>query len=853
MSSIKPIIIVWQTLLGHYRLHRAQGLFLLLGLSLGVAILLGTLLLNQAATDAFNRAEATIGGKIIANIIPANGAKTFNEQHYVALRKKGHDNLMPMIEGMVVLENAKQFSLKGLDIIANLHRDAGPFIDSQLEQQQTNPKLQQQTSQVLPMAFSYPPYQLLVAQSQAKLLGLTDGQQLRTRSGQLLPKITIVDDDFGINYELVCDIRCAQSLLNQKDKLSSLVLTQPSNDEQQLIADIKLVSQNTLTLQTNDKNPENKAMGDAFFLNITAVSLLAFLVGCFIAYNAVRFSIDERLKLVQRLRLLGVSNNTLVTALLLELGAWAILASIIGGTLGFMLAQNLIAGVGLTVKQLFGGTNLLTLNALGQWWLQSFTISLTATTLATAGSFYQLSRHKPLENPEQTSNKHWQSVLGFTLLVAGCLLSLAKHTQVLGFIITFCWFLGVALLVPAIIKLSYALLGQLPTLKRYPKLHWAIEDGRQNPQRLSVAMMAFTVAIAASIGVNTMVSSFKLALENHLDLVLAEDIYLSPSDEQSPAIFAFLTDHPDVALAYRFLTTTTDIHASAVINSADSSPQKITVHTISDHPLRQNSINLVNQPNDLWQQFQQRKGVIINQTLALRFNLTTGDNISFGQTTTKILAVYYNYGSPNSAIAISQDWFSTLWPTVKNSEIGVFARQEPANVQPPAKNVIEQLKSQFNLKTHHYIEPQGIKNIALTIFKQTFKVTQLLIVLTLIIAAAGIYCACYAAQLNNQRQLTLLKVLGVSHRQLVGLSLLQLGFNAIIAALIAIPLGLMIAWASVAIVLQYSFGWHFPIVIEQGLLILIAISAIFIAVIAGAAPLYQQSRKTAISAFREAL
>ena len=850
MSHIKSTILVWQTLLGHYRLHRAQGVFLLMGLSLGVAILLGTLLLNHAATDAFERARSTIGGQVIASIIPTNGAKTFDEQIYTELRKRGHDNLMPVLEGAVILENREQISLQGLDIVANLNRDFGPLFSQGKASEKTNPKLENQTAQVLPMVFSYPPYQLLVSESQAKLLQFNQGQQLTTQQGEQLPKITIVTDDFGIDYNLVCDIRCAQNILGQPDKLSSLILLSQSHNQTKLLEDIEQLSQGTLTLVSSDKNPENKAMSDAFFLNITAVSMLAFLVGCFIAFNAVRFSIDERLKLVQRLRLLGVSNVSLMVALLLELITWAFLASIVGGILGFIIANNLSAGVGLTVRQLFGGTNILTVNTIGQWYLQSLNISLIATILATIGPLYQLSRQKPLEDRKMQTHRlhnqesHWQWITGLALLIIGSILTGAEHSQSIGFTITFCWFIGVALLIPKALNLSYALLCKTPQLSRYPKLHWAIEDGRQNPQRLSIAMMAFTVAIAASISVNTMVSSFQKALESHLDLVLAEDIYLSPNDAQSPAIYDYLTHHPDVALAYRFLSTTTQI------DTQTQGRQNISVSTMSNHSLRHNSINLAEQSPHLWQQLHAQKGVIINQTLAMRFNLILGDNITFNQITTKVIGIYYNYGSPKSAIVISDNWFKTLWPHVQNSEIGVFLHQSAANTK---STLINQLKSQFQLQNHHYIEPQGIKYIALTIFKQTFNVTQLLIVFTLIIAAIGIYCACYAAQLNNLRQLTLLKVLGVNQRQLVGLSVLQLGFNALIAALIAIPLGLVIAWASVAIVLQYSFGWHFPIVIEEHLLIAIAIGAIFIALIAGAIPLYQQSRKTAMSAFREAL
>jgi ABC-type antimicrobial peptide transport system permease subunit len=74
-----------------------------------------------------------------------------------------------------------------------------------------------------------------------------------------------------------------------------------------------------------------------------------------------------------------------------------------------------------------------------------------------------------------------------------------------------------------------------------------------------------------------------------------------------------------------------------------------------------------------------------------------------------------------------------------------------------------------------------------------------------------------------------------------------------VASLIALPLGIIIAWASVHIVLQYSFGWHFAIQIEAATLAIIITGAVVVALLSGLLPLYQLSRKTVINAFREAV
>ena len=167
--------------------------------------------------------------------------------------------------------------------------------------------------------------------------------------------------------------------------------------------------------------------------------------------------------------------------------------------------------------------------------------------------------------------------------------------------------------------------------------------------------------------------------------------------------------------------------------------------------------------------------------------------------------------------------------------------------------LLESLKSRFNLMTHQYIKPQEIKVLALKTFNQTFLATNLLTIFTLLIAAIGIFCACYAAEVDRERQLTLLKLLGIKNLELTLLSMLQLFFNSFVACLVALPLGLLIAWVSVHIILQYSFGWHFNLSYQPLKIAAILIIAILVALSAGLIPLYRLSRKTVITAFREAV
>ena len=60
------------------------------------------------------------------------------------------------------------------------------------------------------------------------------------------------------------------------------------------------------------------AMTQAFMTNLTAMSLLAMLVGMFLIFNAMSFSIVQRRKLFGRLRAIGVTQQELFHLILFE-------------------------------------------------------------------------------------------------------------------------------------------------------------------------------------------------------------------------------------------------------------------------------------------------------------------------------------------------------------------------------------------------------------------------------------------------------------------------------------------------------------------------------------------------------
>ena len=73
---------------------------------------------------------------------------------------------------------------------------------------------------------------------------------------------------------------------------------------------------------------------DAFNINLTSLSLLALIVGLFLIYNTMTFSVVQRKVLIGTLRSIGVTSNEITRMIILE----ALIMGIIGTIAGFVFA-----------------------------------------------------------------------------------------------------------------------------------------------------------------------------------------------------------------------------------------------------------------------------------------------------------------------------------------------------------------------------------------------------------------------------------------------------------------------------------------------------------------------------------
>ena len=102
----------------------------------------------------------------------------------------------------------------------------------------------------------------------------------------------------------------------------------------------------------------------------------------------------------------------------------------------------------------------------------------------------------------------------------------------------------------------------------------------------------------------------------------------------------------------------------------------------------------------------------------------------------------------------------------------------------------------------------------MAVFDRTFRITEALRLLSLLVAFAGILSALMAVQLERRKEFAVLRALGLTRWQLSRLIVVESVLIGLLAALVAIPVGLLMAWVLTAAIQLRAFGWSMPFLIS---------------------------------------
>ncbi|MBN8980106.1 MAG: FtsX-like permease family protein, partial [Rhizobiales bacterium] len=548
---------------------------------------------------------------------------------------------------------------------------------------------------------------------------------------------------------------------------------------------------------------ELERLTDSFHLNLTAFGLLSFVVGLFIVHSAIGLALEQRLPMFRTLRACGVSAASLALVLVLELIALAILSGVIGLICGYAIASILLPDVSASLRGLYGAQIPGHLSLQVEWWVAGLAMSVFGALIAAAGGLLRVYRLPVLVSAQpyawQETQQQWLTWQGVAaLLVIGAAFAALYFGDSLatGFGLLAALLLAAALALPVILGVLLWL-GQRGASKPMTKWFWS--DSRQQLSGLSLALMALLLALAVNVGVGTMVESFSKTFTRWLDDRLAAEVYLNAtSDAQASEIVAWLRARPDVKAvlpAWR-----TDV-------TMDGFPVEIL--GFADHATYRERWPLLESVPDVWNKIRDGNAALFSEQLARRLKLRIGDRVAIpssgGAWRVEVAGIYPDYGNPKGQIGIDIDALSSRWPDIARTRFGIRVDSDKT------ASLISALREKFALGSDRLIDQVTLKAESTRIFNRTFAVTSALNAFTLGVAGVALLTSLLTLANSRLPQLAPLWALGVTRRKLAAIELLKTMSVAFLTALLALPLGILVAWCLVAVVNVKAFGWRLPL------------------------------------------
>ncbi|GAA0787727.1 MULTISPECIES: ABC transporter permease [Pseudomonadati] len=844
----------------HYFKAPIQASAILLGIILAVTLLIGVKATNENAKQSYGAATELLSQR--ASFYLSNKDQTsLDESAYFALRRAGIPALA-VIEGIASDPQGRSWKVTGSDIIAAVS---------------IKPTSNTQTA----TSSSYAPFKSI------PLERLLNGHAAVMMSASVVDKVNAlakgplvlndipleliaVEENLGLGNNMLADISFAQQLLQMPDQLSYIAVffqqqTQTLDIDSQknivinALEDAGLDSRQII-IDRQDDGESLSALTNSFHLNLDAMSMLAFVVGLFIAYNGVRYSLMKRQKLFIQLLQMGIGRHNLLTALVLEIVLLVVIGSLVGFMMGLQLSQWLQPMVAITLAQIYGAKLLPGLWQ-WQWFAQGLGLTLFASLAACWPLLIQLSRVPlaqggqrqaqliPLENRFKRQAFAACIILGITAVLFSITTQYKLSLLLLGLVTV-----AIPLLLPMTINVGVKLL--LPLM---PKgiWHYVVAETKEIIAPLSLAMMAILLALCANISMNTLVGSFEVTLKQWLDTRLHADLYIKPNPDVIPEINAWLQADPKITAIYQQWTTKAKLeikaHSSVPINLVSRDIYSIKHTTAFKSPTTRSGL--------FWQQFQQEQTVLISEPLSIKYQLNVGDQIKIDKlhdtlsptsTTNQtektqefiISGIYFDYGNPIGEVIISP----SVW---QQYALPLHPISLAVNYQGDSEELQQQLITQQGLSSAHMYSQKGIKDEAIKMFTKTFSITVVLNSLTLLVATIGLFSACIMLTQARLAPLARLYALGVSRTQLRVMVTSQMMLIVLFTCLLALPMGAILGYLLINKVTLQAFGWTIAMLWDwpaYGRIVAIAMISCLVAV---ALPLYWQTRKPLISSLQQ--
>ena len=385
----------------------------------------------------------------------------------------------------------------------------------------------------------------------------------------------------------------------------------------------------------------------------------------------------------------------------------------------------------------------------------------------------------------------------------------------------------------------------------------ALRGLRAGMSRTSVAIAALMVALATTVGVAVMVSSFRVSLHDWLQATLSADVYIGIAGRDMTAALpgelisgiSALRQVRSVAMS-RDLRVRTE-HGEVVLKAMTETPDAYRGLTMTAGFGRGHKVT---REAAAWQSLVQQAGrggaVLISEPFSRRTRLGTGDVVRVhtdaGVRELRVAGVFRDYASDHGLMIMGLAAYRAMFADAGLSSLAIGLHD---NVDTSA--VVEQIERMAGTQVQLRVSAQSaIRDASVVIFDRTFAITRVLQWLATLVACVGVLSALTALALERAKEMAVLRAQGMTRGNLLVLLQCQSVAMGLIAGLLALPLGTAMALVLTHVINRRAFGWSMEFHLPPDVLGHTLLVAVVAALLAGLYPAWRLSRSNPAQALR---
>ncbi len=827
--------------------HPLLTLLNLLSIALGVSVFVAVQAANQGAVNSFRsavalttgRADLEVRGDIPEQVFPTIAAVP------------GVRVATPIIEGVVTIPEMPGEYLRILGV--------DPFSGSDLFAF----KLEGENGQRLDFerwlrdstAIALQPAQAEVLRPLLKdgKLSVLAGGQRRT----LKPAFLFQPDNAlaqGETHVAAMDIGWAQELLGQGGRLSSIqiLLENQQQTDAVIAAILGIVPADVLVGVPRSRSTELESMLGAFQLNLTALSLVSLLVGMLLIYNSVSAAVARRRTEIAVLRACGTTRWEIRLLFLLE----AAVQAMFGAALGLFLAPILVNVVSTPIERSI--STLYALVRIDHYAItlpliaEAFGLGLGAALFAAWLPASEAAATEPARILHPGSSLERRPRLKIrSLVIAAILLGAAwvMSASALGGGPAWLAFASAGLIVLGFSWLVPWLATGVADCFRRSGVMWRIASDHlvRSLHRNTMTISSLAAALAMTVSVTVMIHSFRESVDRWIHHTLLADLYISPASNDIAGFQAFvplgaidwLKEQPEVKDVTAFRDSPIRVHGDQIV--------KLTV--VSGQG-RGDLEFLPRTPTDAAARFTSGEAVALSESYVTRFPLNAERTIILptpkGEITLPVCGVFRDYTSDRGVIMMESGLARRYWEGEKWHSLGVILNDKNGT-----QAMTQKFRERYGADGEYVIyDNASLRQRVFEIFNQTFAVTSVLRGIAVIVAVIGVLFSLSVLVLERRREIGVLRSLGSSRSQVLGIFLGEAFLLALSACLSGLVSGGALALVLTWVVNKAFFGWTIDLSFPLGALATTPLWLIPAALIAALLPAWQAARTQPAEAIR---